>query len=66
MIKYMKKFTIKIKTAHFNEPISVDYHSEKNAIVELYTETGIYLGMYKNGKKLKNMMGETIKIEVKI
>lgn len=62
----MKTYSVKIKTVHFNEAITVNYNSEKNQIVDLFTESGMFLGQFRNGKKVKGFFLDSIKIEVEI
>lgn len=63
----MGNYSVKIKTAHFNDALTINYESEKNQIVDLVTKDGMFLGTYRNGKKLTNIMSsDSIKIEVEI
>ena len=52
------RYTVRIKTAHFNNVLALEYSAEKNKVVDLFTTDGAYLGLYRNGKKLKNLLSK--------
>jgi len=63
----MKNYTIRIKTAQFNDPFVVNYEAEKNQ-VDIVAKDGMFLGSYINGRKMTNVVfnNAAVKIEVEL